>query len=198
VAGPGHATRYLALEMAAGSDFAPGRMETTGRNLDVGIRGDGFIAVQTPNGEEAYTRAGNFQLDAEGRLIVNGNPVLGEGGPLVIPEFRDLSIGEDGTITVVPPDGNATLEVGRIKLVKPDVAQLGKGDDGLFRLAGGGAAAADDGVLLASGHLEGANVNAVDAMVDTMALSRTFEMQIRMMKTADELSAAGSRLVRGG
>src|SRR5690606_13709697 len=132
-----------------------------------------------------------FELDAEGRLMVNGNALLGEGGgALLVPEHRDLSIGEDGTVTVIPPDGNGTLEVGRIKLVKPELAQLFKGDDGLFRNADGVAAGMDEGVLLASGFLEGANVNAVDAMVDTMALSRTFEIQVKMMKTADDLSAA--------
>lgn len=195
--GPGHATRYFAQEVAAGSDFTPGRLETTGRNLDVGIRGPGFIAVEA--GEtEAYTRAGHLELDDDGLLTVNGLPVLGEGGPIVIPDHRDLSIGEDGTITVVPPDGIGVLEVGRIRLVNPDTALLTKGADGLFRLIGGGEAAPDEEVVLASGHLEGSNVNAVEAMVDTLALSRTFEIQIRMMKTADELSAAGNRLVRGG
>ena len=197
VTGPGHATRHFAQEVAAGSDFAAGRMETTGRNLDVGIRGAGFFAVMAADGGEAYTRAGSFELDAQGQLMVNGNPVLGEGGPVVIPEHRDLSIGEDGTITVIPPDGVGTLEAGRIRLVNPAVADLTKGADGLFRLEGGVEAAQDDNVLLASGHLEGSNVNAVDAMVGTMTLSRTFEMQVKMMKTADELSAAGSRLVRG-
>lgn len=199
VEGPGHATRRLAVEMPAGSNFATGRMETTGRTLDVGIRGAGFFAVEAEDGDEAYSRSGSFALDAEGRLMLNGNPVLGEGGAqLLIPEHRDLSIGEDGTITVIPPDGNGTLEVGRLKLVNPATADLIKSDDSLFRLADGGDAGMDDTVQVASGHLEGSNVNAVDSMVDTMALGRTFEMQIKMMKTADELSAAGSRLVRGG
>lgn len=197
IEGPGFASRHLSSPQAAGSDFSTGRLETTGRNLDIGIRGPGFIAVQTQGGQEAYTRAGHMELDAQGQLRINGNPVLGEDGPLEIPEYRDISIGEDGTISVLPPDGNAILEVGQIKRVNPAATELRKGSDGLFRLIDGVAAPLDDEVLVLAGHLEGANVSAVDEMVSTMALSRSFEMQVKMMKTADELSAAGSRLVRG-
>lgn len=197
VSGPGFASLQLSVPQVAGSDFSTGRLEHTGRNMDIGIRGTGFIAVQAAGGQEAYTRAGHMELDADGQLLINGHPVLSEGGPVEIPEYRDISIGEDGTISVLPPGGNAVLEVGRIKLVDPPAAALRKGGDGLFRLAGGAVAPRDEEVLILSGHLEGANVSAVDEMVSTMALSRSFEMQVQMMKTADELSAAGSRLVRG-
>lgn len=198
VEGPGFATRFLSMQQVAGSNFAGGRLEATGRKLDVALQGPGFLAVEAAGGE-AYTRAGHLELDATGMLTVNGRPVLGEDGPLQLPEFRDITIGEDGTITLLPAEGNDQLEAGRIKLVNPPLADLRKGDDGLFHLLDGAAEELplDEQVRLASGYLEGSNVSAVDAMIDTLALSRNFEMQVRMMKTADELSAAGSRLVRG-
>lgn len=196
IQGSGFQTKYLTQTQPTATDFTPARLETTGRELDVGIRGRGFIAVLDANGAEAYTRAGNLEVDNEGRLLSQGREVNGQGGPLMIPDFRSISIGQNGTISVTPP-GGGMLEAGQIKLVNPDIAQLVKGEDGLFRLIDGGEAPADPNVVLVSGHLEQSNVNAVDEMVTTMALSRTFEIQVRMMKAAEENSASGSRLVRG-
>lgn len=196
VQGSGFETRFLSQTQTTGTDFTPGRLETTGRELDVGIRGMGFIAVLDANGNEAYTRAGNLEIDNEGRLLSQGREVNGQGGPLVIPDFRAISIGQNGTVSVTPP-GGGLLEVGQIKLVNPDIAQLIKSDDGLFRLVNGEEAPEDPNVVLVAGHLEQSNVNAVDEMVTTMALSRTFEIQVRMMKVADENSAAGNKLIRG-
>jgi flagellar basal-body rod protein FlgF len=197
VQGAGLPTTYLSRTEKPVTDFAPGRLEATGRELDVGIRGQGFITVQDNQGQEAYTRAGELQVDPEGRLLSQGRPLMGVDGELVIPEHRAISIGETGIVSITPPAGG-NLEVGQLKLVNPAVNQLQKGLDGLFRLAEGGEAQADPNVTVSSGHLEQSNVNPVDEMVATMSLSRTFEIQLRMMKTADENSAAGNRLVRGG
>ncbi|GAA3560893.1 MULTISPECIES: flagellar basal body rod protein FlgF [Marinobacter] len=198
VKGAGLETKYLSQSQSAVTDFTPGRLETTGRDLDVGIRGAGFLAVIDEAGNEAYTRVGNLSLDAEGQLRIRGREVVGAGGgQLAIPEYQAISIGDNGTISVTPP-GGGQLEAGQLKLVNPPLDQLRKGEDGLFRLADGEAAAADPEVLVVSGHLEQSNVNPVDEMVTTMALSRTFEIQMRMMKAADENSNAGNRLVRGG
>src|SRR5690606_9376450 len=191
VQGAGLPTKFLSQSQLTGTDFTPGRLETTGRELDVGVRGAGFIAVLDANGEEAYTRAGNLEVDAEGRLLSQGLEVNGQGGPLMLPEFRAISIGQNGTVSVTPP-GGGQLEVGQIKLVNPAITDLTKGEDGLFRLIEGDEAPADPNVVLVAGHLEQSNVNAVDEMVATMALSRTFEIQVRMMKAAEENSAAGS------
>ncbi|EKE73977.1 flagellar basal-body rod protein FlgF [Gallaecimonas xiamenensis] len=197
VEGAGFASKILAQEQAPTTDFTPGAMETTGRDLDLAIRGNGFLAVLDQTGNEAYTRAGNLSVDADGRLLADGKEVTGVDGPLQVPEYRSITIGQDGTVSVVPVGGNAVLQVGQLKLVNPAIASLQKGDDGLFRQQDGALAAADPNVVVESGHLEQSNVNAVDEMVNTLSLARTFEVQIRMMKTADELSASGSRLVRG-
>ncbi|WKE66532.1 flagellar basal-body rod protein FlgF [Gallaecimonas kandeliae] len=197
VQGPGFASNVLAQEQDPTTDFTPGHLETTGRDLDVAIRGAGFLSVQAANGKEAYTRAGNLQVDADGQLLADGRPVLGVGGPIQVPDYQSITLGQDGTVSVVPVGGNATLQLGQLKLVNPAIQGLAKGEDGLFHLKAGGQAPQDPNVVLEPGHLEASNVNAVDEMVNTLSLSRTFEVQIRMMKTADELSAAGSRLVRG-
>lgn len=197
VQGAGHSTRVLSQTQATGTDFTPGRLEETGRDLDIGIQGAGFIAVLDAKGQEAYTRAGNFQIDDQGRLLSQGREVNGANGPLVLPEFAAISIGRDGTISITPP-GGGLMQVGQIKLVNPDPEELVKGADGLFRLTNGEEADQAPEVVVLSGHLERSNVNAVDEMVTTLALTRTFEIQVKMMKAADENSASGSRLVRGG
>jgi len=197
VNGDGFQTRVLAEEQAAGTNFRSGTLTETGRDLDVAIRGEGLMAVQTPGGTEAYTRAGNMVVETDGRLTLNGHSVVGEGGEIVLPEFRDIDIGQDGTISITPPGGGAQMEVGRIKLVKPDTAGLTKGADGLIRLASGARAETDDTVVLASRHLEGSNVNAVDELINTMSLNRTFDLQVRLMKAADEQAHTGNRLISG-
>lgn len=197
LSGDGHPTRVLASEQKAGSNFQAGALMQTGRTLDVAVRGKGFFTVQTVDGNEAYTRAGNFEIDSEGQLTLNGLPVLGDGGELVLPPYRDLSIGNDGVISVTPQGGGAVLEVGRLKLINPEAGELTKGLDGLFRMRDGEEADASEEVVVASGFLEGSNVSAVDELINTMALSRNFELQVRLMKTADEQARQGAKLISG-
>lgn len=195
--GVGYPSRVLAREEAAGSNLASGPLMQTGRKLDVAIRGEGFLTVQTADGQEAYTRAGNLTVDTDGRLMLNGRAVLGEGGELTLPEYRAMNFGNDGTISITPPGGGALLEAGKLKLVQPDPQDLVKGTDGLFRLRQGGNAESSENVVLAPGFLEGSNVNAVDELVSSMALSRNFELQVRLMKTADEQAQQGAKLISG-
>lgn len=169
----------------------------TGRKLDLAIRGEGFFTVQTADGQEAYTRAGNFTVDTEGKLLLNERPVMSDGGEIVLPEYRSLTIGRDGTISVTPPGGGAKLEAGKLKLVQPETKNLVKGADGLFRQKQGGVADASDQVVVASGFLEGSNVNAVDELVNSMELTRSFELQVRLMKSADEQARLGAKLISG-
>lgn len=197
VKGFGHQTRFMAQPEPAGTSFTPGTLQETGRELDIAIRGEGFISVITPSGREAYTRAGNMMINEEGLVTINGNPVSSEGGELILPEYQDIEIGNDGSITVTPLGGGATLEAGQIKLTRPDNTELTKGTDGLFYINGNAEAAQDDDVLLVSGYLEGSNVNAVNELVTSMSLSRHFEMQVKMMKTADQLAQSGKKLIGG-
>lgn len=197
VPGPGFGSNIMAQDTPTLSNYTPGMLEDTGRDLDVGIHGPGLLTVLDANGREAYTRAGNMQVNSEGQLLIGNRVVVGVNGPIEVPEYRSISIGADGTVSVVPVGGNAMAEAGQLKRVNPEIASLAKGEDGLFRLTNGAIANVDENVKLESEHLEMSNVNAVDEMVNTLQLSRTFEIQVKMMKTADELGAAGSRLIRG-
>ncbi|MHB8426320.1 MAG: flagellar basal-body rod protein FlgF [Acidiferrobacterales bacterium] len=195
VYGPGYPTRVYAMQERAGVDFKPGIIQSTGRPLDVAINGSGFIAVQAPDGSEAYTRAGNLQVTANGILTTGaGYPVIGNSGPIAIPPSQKITIGSDGTISVLPagetPEAMAVID--RIKLVDPPVGSLIKGSDGLIRMQNGSSAPADANVKLVTGSIESSNVNVVDAMVNMISLARKFEMQIKMMHTTqqDDTSAA--------
>ena len=201
VNGPGHASRAYALDGGRGVDFALGTLVATGRDLDVAVNGEGWIAVQAPDGSEAYTRAGDLRVDSAGLLTTGtGLPVLGNGGPVAIPPFDSLVIGADGTITILPTgqNANALAIVDRIRLVKPESTNLVKGEDGLLRTRDGVPAVPDASVQLVSGSLETSNVNGIDAMVNLIELSRQFELQVKMMKTAEENDRQSAQLMRLG
>ena len=195
VRGDGLASRVHALEATAGFDAAPGPIMQTGRNLDVAIRGDGWLAVQGLDGNEAYTRAGALEVSADGTLQTRtGLAVVGEGGPIAIPQGAEVTIGTDGTVTTrvgtQPP-----VAVGRLKLVNPPPSELRKGADGLMRTADGRPAEADPTVGVADGALEGSNVNPVESMVGLIAAARQFEMQMKMLQNAETNEQRASRLL---
>lgn len=187
------ATRTSAVTTTPGSDFSQGPVEYTGRTLDVAMQDDAWMAVQADDGTETYTRRGDLQIDSDGVLLNVGRPVMGEGGPIAIPQGAQISIGADGTISAIPEGvgPEALVEVGRIKLVTPEAGDLTRGEDGLFRAplndAGGpGVLPADENAKLISGALEGSNVSAVDAMVSMIDIARRYDMQMKMLSTADE------------
>jgi flagellar basal-body rod protein FlgF len=189
-------TRVFTVETTTGSDFASGPMQSTGRPLDVAVQGPGWIAVQALDGNEAYTRAGNLQVSADGTLqLPNGLPVLGEGGPITVPADAMLSVAPDGTVSAKTANSPTVNQVGRIKLVNPDSAELEKGLDGLFRVRGGDPAGADESVRLAEGTLEGSNVNVVEAMIGMIAAARQFEMQMKLLSTAEQNEQKAASLV---
>jgi flagellar basal-body rod protein FlgF len=197
--GPGQASRAYAGADSPGTDLSPAPLITTGRDLDVGIQGDGWIAVQAADGGEAYTRGGDLQVSAGGILTTGaGHPVLGNAGPVALPPAERIVIGKDGTVSakLVGQDTPAVLD--RIKLVRPPNAQLNKGEDGLFRLTGGDEADVDAAVTLVSGAVESSNVNSVDSLVQMMSLARLFELQVKVMKEAESTDAAASQLLRPG
>lgn len=200
VYGPGYASRVYTEHQGKGADFTPGPMMSTGRELDVAIRGDGFMAVQAPDGREAYTRRGDLHLTANGQLQTGqGDPVMGNDGPIAIPPAKKVDIHSDGSISIIPIDGdeNAPALIDRIALVNPDTNDLTRGQDGRFDLREGvEPPEADAAVTLHSGMLEGSNVNAVDSMVKMIEYGRMFEMQTKAISAADEKAQAGDRLLR--
>ena len=188
VLGEGLPTRAFVVDSTPGADFRPGAIQHTGRDLDVAVEGQGWIAVQAADGSEAYTRAGSLQVNGNGVLQTrSGLNILGDGGPIAVPPDTRITIAGDGTVSTVPQGNqpNQVATVGRIKLVNPDETQLVRGADGLFRLGAGGAAPADAQVRLIGSALEASNVNAIDAMVNMIALARQFDMQIKMLQHAD-------------
>jgi len=188
VDGPGHPTRAYALLASTGADLSSGSIQRTGRDLDVAVQGDGFIAIQARDGSEAYTRDGGFELDTEGVLQTrSGLQVLGEGGPIVIPPDSTVTIGRDGTVSI-STNGQSLANItaiGKIKLVNPPREQIAKGSDGLFHMRGGATADADPNVGLVAGAIESSNVNAVASMVDMIKLARQFEMQMKLLQNVD-------------
>ncbi len=200
VEGPGYETRVNTVVTPGGWSANRGALVPTGNDLDIAVSGTGWLAVQAPDGSEAYTRAGDLRITALGVLTNGaGHPVLGEnGGPVSIPPHSKVSIGGDGTISFIGrgQGAEAMAPLARIKLVDPPGEELVKGDDGLMRLANGGAADADVNVQITAGVLEGSNVNVVDAMVEMISLARRYEMQVRMMDVANENAQAASTTMR--
>lgn len=200
VFGPGHPSRVYAMTENPGTNFAGGPIQTTGRDLDVAIQDKGFIAVQRPDGSEGYTRAGDLRIAPGGFVTTGaGHLVLGDNGPISLPNYEQLAIGVDGTISIraVGQQANALAIVDRIKLVNPELSELDKGEDGLLYLKnGGGALEPDAGVNVVSGALEGSNVNSVNEMVSMLSLTRQYELQVKMMKTAQEVDASSTQMLK--
>lgn len=195
VQGYGYDARHLGRLRADSVSSRQGTLKQTDRELDVAISGDGYLAVQWGDGE-AYTRAGALTVDAEGTLTVNGRAVMGEGGPIVLPPYSQLAIGEDGTISIRPPGQPLMQPLERLKLVRPDPATVIKNEAGLLVSRGQDELPADPTVRVRAGFLEGSNVSAVEEMVATMALNREFELQMKLYKAADSMADTGNRLIR--
>ena len=196
--GEGLPTRAFVVDSTTGADFSQGSMQATGRNLDMAVLGKGWIAVQMENGSEAYTRNGSFQISPEGILrTLNGLNVAGDDGFITIPPNTEVTVAKDGTISTILRGQipNQVEVIGRIKLVNPAEDQMVRGDDGLFRTKDDKPVIADIGVTIASGNLESSNVNVVEGMVTMISLARQFDMQMKVLQSADENSRQASQLL---
>jgi flagellar basal-body rod protein FlgF len=198
LAGAGEPSRTYAVNTTVGWDASSGSLQQTGRDLDVAINGDGWIAVQALDGREAYTRAGDLRVDSSGQLLTGaGHPVIGDGGPIIVPPHGSVTVGGDGSVSIVPLGQSASTQavVGRIKLVNPAASSVDRGSDGLFRLRDGSDAPADASVKLLSGSIESSNVNVAEAMTQMIELARRFDLQVKAIHTAEEDAAASTRLL---
>ncbi|WP_304167169.1 flagellar basal body rod protein FlgF [Lonsdalea britannica] len=203
VEGPTLPTRTLVVASTPGADMSQGPLNYTSRPLDVAVQDDGWLAVQLPNGEEAYTRNGAIQIDETGQLTIQGYPVVGDDGPLTVPVQSSVTIAADGTISALG-DGDAPNTVGAagaLKLVKAEPNQLVRGDDGLFHISPqaqqqvGNALAADDTVKVMPGVLEGSNVNTTETLVDMINSARRFEMQMKVITNVDQNAESANKLL---
>lgn len=191
-------TRAFVVDATVGADFSSGPLQATGRDLDVAVKGKGWIALQMPDGTEAYTRNGALQMSANGMLQSQaGLAVQGESGPISIPPDVTVTIGNDGSVSAISSASQPAVStvLGRIKLVNPAEQDLVRGDDGLFRMKNGSAAPADPAAAVAGGMLEGSNVSAVDAMVSMISLARSFETQMSLMKNAENNAAKATQIL---
>ncbi|MDR5898755.1 flagellar basal body rod protein FlgF [Halomonas vilamensis] len=195
-------TRTSAVTTTPGTDYSQGPLMQTGRALDVAMEGHAWMAVQAEDGTETYTRRGDLQIDADGILLSVGRPVIGDAGPINLPQGAEVFVGADGTLSAIPQGEGpeALVNVGRIKLVTPEQGELTRGDDGLFRAPENeegvpGVLAANEEGTLVSGVLEGSNVSAVDAMVSMIDVARRYDMQMKMITTADENAQSANSLL---
>lgn len=197
--GEGLPTRTFVVDSTPGSDLTPAAFQPTGRQLDVAVNGEGWIAVQGADGKEAYTRNGSFQITPNGVLQTRtGLNVVGDAGPITIPPDTEITFAKDGTISTVPTDpaqATSAVVVGRLKLVNPPQAQMERGGDGLFRQKSGAVAGADEKVEVVPGNLENSNVNTVEAMVSMISLARKFDMQMKMLQSADSNAQKASQVL---
>jgi flagellar basal-body rod protein FlgF len=179
-------------------DLSEGVVRTTGRNLDIAVNGEGWIAVLGNDGTEGYSRRGDLHVDSFGQLLDGvGRPVLGNNGPIALPPFSSVEVGADGTISIQPlgSAANTLAVVDRIKLAEPDEQLMERSADGLMRLPQNETAPASANVRVTSGNIEGSNVNAVGEMVKMIDLARRFEGQVKLMQTAQENQQALAKLM---
>jgi flagellar basal-body rod protein FlgF len=194
VEGSGASTRVYALESTIGANHQPGAVQATGRNLDVAMKGNAWLAVQALDGTEAYTRAGALDVNAEGLLVTKGGlTVLGDGGPISVPANSEVNIASDGTVSAKTFHGRSS-SIGRLKLVTPESpAALSRGLDGLFRAETD--LSADATARVQDGALEGSNVSAVETMVAMIAAGRQFEQQMKLLQTAERQEQVAAKLL---
>lgn len=201
IEGPGYRSRTNAVVNSAGWSAAQGVLKNTGNPLDIAISKNGWLAVQAEDGTEAYTKAGDLRINALGQLVTGTQlPVMGETGPVAVPPNSGMTIGADGTISIIPLGQGAetAASVDRLKLVNPPADQLVKGLDGMMRLKDGFTATADASVSVSVGTLESSNVNVVGSMVSMIELARQFELQVRMIDTANDNAKAAASIMRMG
>ena len=199
VYGPGNPTRVFSVDERSGIDFSNGRVSQTGRDLDISINGEGFIAIQSPDGSEAYTRAGDLRILNSGLLQTgNGHSVIGNDGPIALPPFEKINIAADGSISIVPvgQDVSNLAVIDRIKLVKPPLNELEKGLDGLIYSKGQAELLPDASVRIVAGAVEGSNVNSVAELINMIELARKFEMHVKLMETAENNDASSASILR--
>lgn len=199
VLGDGHDSRTFSKLVDIQTDMFPGSIQETGRELDVAVTSvKGWIAVEDDQGNEAYTRVGTLQFNETGLLTTtSGHPVIGSGGAITVPTASKVEIGVDGSITVRGQGQNAAslINVDRIKLVSAEPVDLVKGTDGLFRKREGGELEADISVQVTSGAVISSNVNPISELISIMDIARNIEVEVKLMKAAEENQADASRIM---
>jgi flagellar basal-body rod protein FlgF len=192
-------TRAESVDQVVAADMKSGAISQTGNPLDIAMEGDAMLGVQANDGSEGYTRRGDLRVNESGLLTTGeGFAVLGEGGPITLPPYDSVNIAKDGGIWIVPSGGQANQpqQIDRLKLVNAKGSTIAKATDGLFREANGGTLPSDPLASVTSGALEGSNVNATEALVRMIEVSRAWETQVKMIDTAKDIDNSGASLMR--
>lgn len=203
IEGPGLPSRVDATLIDPGFDSRAGAQMVTGRSLDISLQPGRWLAVQAADGSTAYTRNGELNVTPNGQLVTaSGQPLLDDNGnPIAVPPAQSMDIGADGTVSIVPQgEGPQTMAmVGRMRIVDVPAAQLKRGPDGLMRpVDPQQAPALAQGNSLTTGVLEGSNVDAAGALVQMIQLQRQFEMQVKVIRTGDDMAQSSNQLLRLG
>ena len=201
--GDGLPSRVFSMAERPGQNFQQGGLQTTGRELDVAVQGDGWLTVQDKDGKEAYTRNGSLQVSPLGVLQTSTglNVLDSTGQPITLPmPLEKIQITEDGTINarLQGAEPAAVENLQQLKLVNPVNKEMTKGEDGLFRRVDGKTEAVSANVRLASGALENSNVNVVEELTNLIKLQRQFDTQIKMMSTAEKNDESQNQLMKLG
>jgi flagellar basal-body rod protein FlgG len=181
-------------------NFEQGALQNTNNPLDVAIEGNGFFVVQQNDGNPAYTRAGNFQKDGNGQLVTSEGLPLDP--PITIPEGTvDLMIGADGTVSATVGGESAPVELGKLTIatfVNPaGLRSIGHNLLTATPASGEpqvGDPAADGRGALLQGSLEQANVEIVEEMIGLIAAQRAYEINTKVITTADEMLRSATQL----
>ncbi|MDT8066865.1 MAG: flagellar basal-body rod protein FlgG [Terriglobia bacterium] len=195
----GLGTRSAASEVIQ----SQGDFTQTGNPLDLTIKGQGFFQVRLPSGDLAYTRAGTFHLDAQGNIVTSeGNPL--EPAITIPPDAQSITIGSDGTVSVVQPGQSQAQQVGSIQLAMfPNPGGLNSIGGNLFlaTTASGDPIVANPGGseglgTLEQGFLESSNVNVVEEFVQMILAQRSYEANSRVVRAADDMFQQINSLTR--
>jgi flagellar basal-body rod protein FlgF len=203
--GPGHESRYQpGLQINDVINLSPGTPMSTGRSLDVAMNDQTVLAVQSAEGDIAFTRRGDLKVSPTGVLEnAEGELVMGEGGPITVPVGNLITVSPDGTVFAqLPTDPEAAaIAIGQLMLRDASQTELVRRTDGLFEpreaaLKGQDFPTGPKPVSVSPGMLEGSNVNPVATMVKMLDFSRQFEMQLKLVKETQSIDEAGSTMMR--
>ena len=197
VLGDGATTRVLAAQTTVGFKDVPGPSHFTDRPLDAMAQGKAWFAIQGLDGVEGYTRSGSFEVTSTGELVNgSGLTMLSDGGgPITVQPGAQVTLAGDGRLSAKIGNQPAT-DLGRLKMVTPAVDDpLLRGDDGLFRTKSGEPLPSDPGAQLKTRYIEGSNVNNVEAMVQMIQVGRQFEVQMRMLQSAEDNDRTAAQLL---
>lgn len=194
----GRGTRLSAIQRI----HDQGALEQTGRPLDLAIEGEGFFQVQLPNGDLAYTRAGNFSISDQGTLVTPGGYVVVPG--IQIPEDATLvNVGRNGIVSVQRGNAAEGEEVGRIELARfaNSAGLLSLGENLYAQTAASGEAVVampqEDGLGgILQGSLEASNVEIVTEMTDMITTMRTYELCAKAIKNSEQMMEVATSMVR--